>query len=75
MKSFKYTNAISQTVTFDLLTVKGAGHFVPLDRPGPALQMIYNFVNNLPYNTTLSVNVTPAPLNIVVPEIAPRMFL
>uniref|UniRef100_A0A914X2X7 Carboxypeptidase n=1 Tax=Plectus sambesii TaxID=2011161 RepID=A0A914X2X7_9BILA len=40
-KSFSYEN-----ITIDLVTVKGAGHFVPTDRPGPALQMVTNFINN-----------------------------
>ncbi|GMR32846.1 hypothetical protein PMAYCL1PPCAC_03041, partial [Pristionchus mayeri] len=33
-------------VTIDLVTVKGAGHMVQMDRPGEALQMFYNFVKN-----------------------------
>uniref|UniRef100_A0A8R1DZS5 Carboxypeptidase n=1 Tax=Caenorhabditis japonica TaxID=281687 RepID=A0A8R1DZS5_CAEJA len=52
--------------TFDsqltLLTVKGAGHFVPQDRPGPALQILYNFINDLNYNTTIPYNLTSQPL-------------
>lgn len=35
-KTFDYN---SGKVIVDLLTVKGAGHLVPIDRPGPAMQV------------------------------------
>ena len=47
-----------------ILTVNGAGHFVPQDRAGPALQMLYNFVHNST-NYTLpieNINVEAAPM-------------
>lgn len=77
VKNFKYTNnSVGQTVNIDLLTVKGAGHFVPLDRPGPSLQMIYNFVKNRSYNTTLDVDLTPKPIlpSFVNPPSVQRKF-
>lgn len=37
-----YVKTFSQN--FVQMTVKGAGHLVPMDRPGPALQMITNFL-------------------------------
>ncbi|CAJ0581596.1 unnamed protein product, partial [Mesorhabditis spiculigera] len=52
-------------VTIDVVTVKGAGHFVPTDRPGAARQMITNFMfpsqaNGRPdYNSTANVDPYP----------------
>uniref|UniRef100_F1KPY0 Carboxypeptidase n=1 Tax=Ascaris suum TaxID=6253 RepID=F1KPY0_ASCSU len=57
-----------QNITIDLLTVKGGGHFVPTDRPAPALQMIANFVKKTPYSTTVAYDVNSKPL---LPEYAP----
>ncbi|KAK6021773.1 serine carboxypeptidase [Ostertagia ostertagi] len=46
-----------------LVTVKGSGHLVPMDRPGPSLQMIYNFVKNRPLSMNLPNAITdPTPL-------------
>lgn len=44
------------------MTVKGSGHLVPQDRPGPALQMIFNFINDVNLNVTFPYKLTAAPL-------------
>ncbi|KHJ83232.1 serine carboxypeptidase, partial [Oesophagostomum dentatum] len=52
------------SITIDVLTVKGAGHMVPNDRPGPSLQMITNFMFLSPngaVNYTSSQYINPAP--------------
>uniref|UniRef100_A0A914S138 Uncharacterized protein n=1 Tax=Parascaris equorum TaxID=6256 RepID=A0A914S138_PAREQ len=46
----------------------GGGHFVPTDRPAPALQMIANFVKKTPYSTTVAYDVNSKPL---LPEYVP----
>ncbi|CAI5456294.1 unnamed protein product [Caenorhabditis angaria] len=63
-KQFTYTNPknAAGVVVIDQVTVKGAGHFVPQDRPGPALQMIYNFVNQFDYNRNLTLDYSRKPL-------------
>ncbi|VDK54782.1 unnamed protein product, partial [Cylicostephanus goldi] len=51
-------------VTIDVLTVKGAGHMVPNDRPGPSVQMITNFMfpdANGAVNYTSSAYTNPQP--------------
>ncbi|GMT33530.1 hypothetical protein PFISCL1PPCAC_28608, partial [Pristionchus fissidentatus] len=49
--------------TIDLVQVKGAGHLVPMDRPGPALQMISNFIFGLKdYSNIPAISTDPAPL-------------
>jgi len=60
---------VKQFQRLDLLTVKGAGHFVPTDRAGPGLQMIYNFIKSAPnYSTPTGLDVTPKPLNAPATE-------
>jgi hypothetical protein len=39
------------------LTVKGAGHLVPMDRPEAALQMAVNFITNSDYSRKLVFNI------------------
>lgn len=46
----------------NLVTVKGSGHLVPQDRPGPALQMIFNFISGVNLNTTFPYALPAAPL-------------
>ncbi|VDM99091.1 unnamed protein product, partial [Thelazia callipaeda] len=48
-------------VSINFVTVKGAGHFVPMDRPGPSLQLITNFIQNININTSLFWNTTAKP--------------
>ncbi|TKR94728.1 hypothetical protein L596_008982 [Steinernema carpocapsae] len=52
-------------LSIDVLTIKGAGHMVPMDRPGPAMQMINAFIAGKDYSNDLGVNMVPkpAPLN------------
>jgi hypothetical protein len=43
---------------------QGAGHFVPLDRAGPALQMIANFVwNTQNYTEPTGISTTPGKID------------
>uniref|UniRef100_A0AC35U516 Carboxypeptidase n=1 Tax=Rhabditophanes sp. KR3021 TaxID=114890 RepID=A0AC35U516_9BILA len=48
-------------VKIDVLTVKGAGHLVPLSRPGPVYQMITNFMQHSPSYSETNMEVTPTP--------------
>ncbi|CAJ0915035.1 unnamed protein product, partial [Mesorhabditis belari] len=50
-------------IIIDVLTVKGAGHFVPNDRGGASVQMITAFLNQNPpnYDKTL-IDPTPNPI-------------
>ncbi|GMR32841.1 hypothetical protein PMAYCL1PPCAC_03036, partial [Pristionchus mayeri] len=53
----------SDNFKIDLIEVKGAGHHVALDRPGPALQMLNNFLFSLKnYNNVANISTAAAPL-------------
>ncbi|ULU04260.1 hypothetical protein L3Y34_017209 [Caenorhabditis briggsae] len=45
---YEGANQRGAKISIDVVTVKGAGHFVPLDRPGPTYQMINNFLSAQP---------------------------
>ncbi|KAM3715661.1 Lysosomal protective protein, partial [Dirofilaria immitis] len=56
-KTFK-----SLTNTIQLVTIKGAGHSVSFDRPGPLLQMLNNFMKQTDLSTSISVSTKLTPL-------------
>lgn len=41
---------------------QGAGHYVPMDRPGPALQMVSNFLRNVDYSKPVPYSLDRKPL-------------
>ncbi|KAG8196084.1 hypothetical protein JTE90_007824 [Oedothorax gibbosus] len=52
-KPWKFNDQIAGFVksykNLSYLTIKGSGHMVPQDKPGPAFKMIDSFLNNKPY--------------------------
>ncbi|XP_042900298.1 lysosomal protective protein [Parasteatoda tepidariorum] len=50
---WKYNDQIAGFVKYyknlSYLTIKGSGHMVPQDKPGPAFHMISNFLSNKPF--------------------------
>ena len=54
------TSLYSKGLTF--LTVKGAGHFVPKDRPRHALDMLSSFLAGTPFDAVKPGVMPPAPL-------------
>ncbi|WKX93409.1 hypothetical protein Q1695_011014 [Nippostrongylus brasiliensis] len=56
-------NGKGVNLSMDVMTVKGAGHMVPNDRPGPSVQMITNFMfpQNNGVNYTSTANTNPQP--------------
>jgi len=57
----RYASTAQNAATLDELTVKGAGRYVPMDRGGPALQMIYNLIKKQAYSTATPIDVNPKP--------------
>uniref|UniRef100_A0A915EN30 Serine carboxypeptidase n=1 Tax=Ditylenchus dipsaci TaxID=166011 RepID=A0A915EN30_9BILA len=53
-QQYKFDNG---KATLNVITVKGAGHMVAMDRPGPILQALYNFVNDADISTTLNASI------------------
>jgi len=51
-ESWKYGDQVGgwkktyERLTF--VTIRGSGHMVPQDKPGPALKMFYKFINGKP---------------------------
>lgn len=50
-----------QNIKIHVLTVRGAGHMVPMDRQGPSLQMITNFMNGVDFSDEKLINANPKP--------------
>jgi len=48
--------------SIDFVSIRGSGHMVPEDKPREALQMIYNYINQLDYSTPVPVSTQPQPL-------------
>jgi cathepsin A (carboxypeptidase C) len=69
-KEWHYRNEIAgyakqfaaQNVKLNLVTVKGAGHMVPMDRPGPAMQLMSNFFNDRDFSTPIIYSSENTPL-------------
>lgn len=49
-------------ITLDVVTIKGAGHLASLDRPGPTLQLLTNFLQQNDFSRPLIYNFVGTPL-------------
>ncbi|VDK21835.1 unnamed protein product [Anisakis simplex] len=68
----QYTHP-NKKLTMDVITVKGAGHFVPLDRAGPSLQMITNLMQTTkPNYSSMPNGFNPDPILLPLQKYPPN---
>ncbi|CAJ0566835.1 unnamed protein product, partial [Mesorhabditis spiculigera] len=63
IKAGYHKQGTGASATIDYMTVKGAGHMVPLDRPGPGLQLLYNFIMDQDMSSKFPYSIDPQPLD------------
>uniref|UniRef100_A0A0N5C9R6 Carboxypeptidase n=1 Tax=Strongyloides papillosus TaxID=174720 RepID=A0A0N5C9R6_STREA len=65
----------NSNIKIHVLTVRGAGHMVPMDRQGPSLQMITNFMNDVSFSNGTLINTYPNPAPLIQSQSGSCNFL